>query len=952
MESLEDLLWIAHSDGGEIHPRPEDWYPVRARFEAAWASRLPEIVAGWRQAKVHGSTVTAAEQRLAPLLACVQGAASDLELALALAKLDLASLLKAAEHPGQVGISRTFGDWLQAFSASAPTAEAVLARAFLPSIQDEMDRRCREEGLFTFSRMIQGVVDALGSEDLVRRLARRFDLVLVDEFQDTDPRQWEIFHRVFAASGRMILIGDPKQAIYGFRGGDLPTYQRACADLLQGQPPARLEQNHRSTPDMIEAHNELLLGPGREDSTAFFSDPGLYRSPILCGNPALEARAGDARIPPVDLFRVDKASGARLWRRAALALARHLKHLKEAGIRFGENLGRAGETGRRLGYGDMQILVGKASEGELLARTLRAEGVPCAFYKQKGLFSTREVEEWLDVLRAVDAPRDRSRQAPAFLSRFFGCTLEDLAGLPELPEDHPASVRLLEWNALARQHRYPELVTALLEGSGLTRRLLLCEEGLRALVNFRHVGELLLEAATRETVRLEDLVRRLEGWRSGTEAPPSEEGDLQRLEGEEEAVQILTLHAAKGLQAPIVAIFAFGKGRTTSAHRFHAGGKRCLHLGPLPPGRAGLKELVAREADEERQRLLYVAMTRAQAKLVLFAFEERRTDKTFKLLEGAYEVLNRVLLARGPEGLPSALFEVMDLPFVRLEALAETPPPDLAALRLPSLPVPDLPDYASLRFRARPRVTTSYTALQHQLEEAFRGPRPQGLPSAPDPLPGGAHVGQALHELLAWADLGLVRETAGGTWTRQPGVQAAIEAALDLHGIPGRCAERVGQLVHTALSAPLPLGPSGGSLRVCGAARCLRETDFLTRWLEPDRSPERDLLNGSIDLLCEQDGRAYLLDWKSNRLPDYTFASLDACVQASYLLQARIYLKASLAFLDIRDEADYERRFGGILYVFLRGLPEGGTWFHRPSWPEAIAWQQDLERLHQEVIHA
>ncbi|HWQ07968.1 MAG TPA: 3'-5' exonuclease, partial [Holophaga sp.] len=705
---------------------------------------------------------------------------------------------------------------------------------------------------------------------------------------------------------------------------------------------------------MIDAHNELLLGPDRADSAAFFTDPGLYRAPVRCGNPALEARAGEEPIRPVDLFWVDRASGARLWKRSALALARHLKGLREARIRFGTDLDKEDGAWRTLGYGDMQVLVGKATEGELLARTLRAEGIPCAFYKQKGLFETREAEEWLDALRAVGAPRDRSLQARAFLSRFFDCTLEDLQGLPELPEDHPAVVRLLGWNALARQHRHAELITSLLEDSGLSRRLLLGEEGLRSLVNFRHIGEALQEAAASGSVRLEDLVRQLEHWRSRAEAPASEEGDLQRLEGERGAVQILTLHMAKGLQAPIVAVFAFGKGRSQPVHRFHEDGRRCVHLGSLPSGT--LEEAVDQEADEERQRLVYVAITRAQARLVLFAFAEAGSKGALKRLGGAWETMNRRLVARGREGLPAALFQVEDMPLVRLEALPEPAPPDLSVLAPPPLARPGLPDYAALRFQARPAVTTSYTALQHQLErdeEDVRGDRDQpGVRPTQEALPGGTHVGQALHELLEWVDLEAVRQTPFDAWFQKPEVTAAVQEALALHGVPLACEERVARLVHTALTTPLPLGPEGQALRICDADRHLRETDFLMRWVDPDRSPDKDLLKGSIDVLCEQAGRTYLLDWKSNLLSAYDPAALEACVHQSYLLQARIYLKASLAFLGIRDRADYERRFGGILYVFLRGLPEGGTWFHRPSWEEAQAWQAELERLHREVIHA
>lgn len=953
MSAVEDLLWSAHNDGGEIHPRPEDWQQSLRTLDPAWNAQIEEIKTNWKQAGVNANTIRAAADQMGKLLTSLAAHGGDsIALSLSLPDCQTDSLIKACVAPGLAGVARVFSDWFLACNSCAPTIEVVLTHAFLPSIREEMARRCREDGLFTFSRMIQGVVEALHSETLVQRLAKRFDLVLVDEFQDTDPRQWEIFHRVFSASGRMLLIGDPKQAIYGFRGGDLPTYQQACASLLQGQAPARLNWNFRSTQDMIDAHHQLLLGPDRNDSAAFFTDPGLYPMAVQCGNPTLAALVDGKHIPPVDLFWVDRVEGGqRLWRRVALALARHLKQLKNSHIQFGSGLGTESHV---LGYGDMQILVGKATEGELVAQALRAEGIPCAFYKQKGLFKTREAEEWLDVLRAVAAPRDRSLQAPAFMSSFFGCSLEDLQGLPELPEDHPAATRLLEWNALARKHRYPELISALLEESGLARRLLLCEQGLRSLVNFRHLGETLLEQATQEAASLEDLIRQLVRWRSGEATPASEDGDLQRLEGEEGAVQILTLHMAKGLEAPIVAIFAFGSGRPATVHRYHANGRRCLYVGPLPGG--SLKEQVDREDDEERQRLLYVALTRAQAKLVLFAFEQIDSKGNYRKVRGAYEVLNRRLLARKQQGFPP-LFRLEEMPYTRLEAMQETDAPDLSTLVLPALAKPDLPDYAALRFQARPFITTSYTALQHQLEDAedtSRGDRDQpGARPASEDLPGGTHVGQTLHELLEWADLDLVRETPFDAWKQRQEVRDCIQETLRLHGVPMRCETRVGQLVHAALSTSLPLGPDGGTLQICRTDRCLRETDFLMRWIDSDcLSEAKDLLKGSIDLLCEQDGRTYFLDWKSNLLAGYDFESLATCVEHGYRLQAKIYLQASLAFLDIRDETDYENRFGGILYVFLRGLPDEGTWFHRPSWAEAKRWKQELQKLHKEVIHA
>jgi exodeoxyribonuclease V beta subunit len=249
-------------------------------------------------------------------------------------------------------------------------------------------------------------------------------------------------------------------------------------------------------------------------------------------------------------------------------------------------------------------------------------------------------------------------------------------------------------------------------------------------------------------------------------------------------------------------------------------------------------------------------------------------------------------------------------------------------------------------------VTTSFTALQSRLEATepvISGDRDQvGVrPSAGD-LPRGTHTGQALHELLEWVDLSTLDSLEA--WSRRPEVQAQIRATLDLHGLPRACAAKVAEVVHAGLTSELPLA-WGGGVRIATAARLLREVDFVSRFLDAERFPaDKDLLKGSIDVLCESEGRVYLLDWKSNLLPDYEPGTLHRAVTEHYLLQAQVYLLACLAFLGLHDEAAYEARFGGILYVFLRGLPGQGTWSLRPTWVEVQAWKRDLERVHREVL--
>ena len=942
MEGLEDDLWSVHSDGGELLPRLDTWKAWIGALDLTWFAQADALVSDWKAAKVNASTATSATKALTALAAGLPKATSDYQRAQVLKGVTLNSLWKATNALS--GDHGPLHAWLTQGEASLLSPEALQAHIFMNEVRETQHRLEQAEGLFTFQGMIHGVVEALDSADgeaLAQRLRQRYDIALVDEFQDTDPLQWKVFRRIFLQDERrLVIIGDPKQAIYGFRGGDLPTYQEACREILGSSNPKRLEQNFRSTHAVIDAYNHVLTGNGTD---SFFGDPALYPKAVSCGRPNLTAKVTDQPIKPVDVLVLDTMEGGqRLWKRLARQLALRIQGLIASGIAFGEP-----NKERVLGFGDVQVLVGKASEGELMAKALRAEGIPCAFYKQKGLFQTREAEEWLDALRAVSDPRNRSLQLRAFLTAFFGYDLEELRSLPTLSEEHPAIQRLLEWGSLAQQHRFGELLDAMQEESGLTRRLLLAETGYRSLVNFNHIAESLLKVTTQRGVTLEDLIRQLERWRSGLEKPSAEEADLQRLEGDRNAVQILTLHAAKGLEAPIVAIFAFGKGRSSSLLRFHQGGERCLCLGGAS---AAVKEQDKQETQEEHERLLYVGMTRAQAKLILCAFNQSTAKGELRKLNCAYDTLNRRLI--GMHGEREDLFTWEQVLALGSSSMEESVPALPEGVTLPALPEASSFDYVAQAKLARPFVTTSFTALQGRIEAMepiISGDRDQvGVrPSAGD-LPRGTHTGQALHELLEWVDLSTLE--AFETWSQRPEVQAKIRETLDLHGLPRSSASKVAEVVHAGLSVELPLA-WGGSVRISQAERLLREVDFFSRFLDANRFPgEKDLIKGSIDVLCEHGGRIYLLDWKSNLLSDYEPDTLHRAVMEHYLLQAQVYLLACLAFLDIRDESAYEARFGGILYVFLRGLPSKGTWSMRPTWAEVQGWKHDLERVHQEVI--
>ena len=935
-EKLLHLLWEAARERAPLEPDADRAAAVLQSL-AQLDLDVDAVLSEFKALKVAAQSLKSMERLLPPLAEALvawrgsrdQEAFWDVFEEL---RKRLETQLKHFTRPDlEPGPARALGELLPALLRHAPSLDARLVQGFLAPVAERARALKEAQGLFDFDDMILHVREALrgpAGDALQARLRARYKVALIDEFQDTDGVQWEIFRTLFSAQ-RLVLVGDPKQAIYGFRGGDLPTYRRACAEVLAGAEPLVLDQNFRSTASLIRACNGLLA----ED---FFTGGNRYEHPVRCGRPALAlADAAGAALPPVRVLSVrDLASSGKTKRLLARALAQELK---------GFIAGQPSLDGRRLDWGDVFVLSATASEGLLVGEALREAGVPHAFFKQQGLFQTPAASWVLDLLRAIEQPLDPGCRARALLTPFFGLGIADLEAVAELPEEHPVLARLQGWAALARARRMPELFHGVLEDSGILRRLLLLQEGGRDTTNLLHILELLQEGSHGG---LPERVSLLSQWVRGQNLPEGESGDVQRLEGGVRAVQILTMHKAKGLEAPVVALFGgFSQGRGGSLHRFTENGQRRAYLGAPPEA---VKDLVERELAEEDQRLLYVALTRAKARLILPCFQSgsgkvgTSFDKETGDPRGRYGALNRRL---------RAVLQAGDSDFEWFEVADQPTPPDpkvASSLALgPSAWLPEFlnfppeVDHEALRAWARPLGITSFTGLQHRLDVAG-DPEPStpGLPLPVGALPAGANTGILLHSVLEKVDLASLQDLDLATWLALPETAALLQAELRLAGAPISWGERVAALVHGALTQPLLLPDAGAVvLRDLEPGKLLREL----RFLEPFPGAP-DFLTGSLDALFEHGGRTYVLDWKSNLLVGYGPEELQACVREHYALQVRIYTLATLAFLGIRDEADYETRFGGALYVFLRGLPTG-VWNHRPSWDDVLAWRRDLAEL-------
>lgn len=859
------------------------------------------------------------------------------------------------EDPIPAGPATRIREGLAALKAALPTLESVIVHRLLPPLQTAMEARKAAEGLFDFNDMIDQVAGGVRNPDLVARLRTRYKAALIDEFQDTDGRQWEIFGRLFhGPDHRLILVGDPKQAIYDFRGGDLPTYLRAKAEILDaGGKRLALQQNFRSSESLVEAVNTVLAPEG-----GFFSAPNEYPEPVTAGRqPRLEGPEGE--LPPLRLLEVPAVGPmGRLRMQLAAGIASVFRELLDGGVTFHPG---TSEPARPLHPGDLMVLTHTGSESRLMAQALREAGLPSAFFKADGLFQTREAFELKDLLGAILHPDDPDARSRALLTRFFGFGIAEAEACLDLPTGHPVLTRLERWRELAYQRRYPRLFNAILEDSGIVPRLLITERGDRSLTNLRHLAEQLLTEANAAHLDPEDLLLRLGRWIREEDLPTLDaEPGIQRAEGQAQAVRLLTIHKAKGLEAPVVALFGgYSESQLRKngrVHRFHDGSDtRCAFLG----ARNAMPEELRRWADadvaREDERLLYVAITRPKAHLVLPVFtlgpEPPSKQGSFEAEghpKGRHGCLNRrvrVLMETTP-GTWSAWKTPLPAP---VRAQAEGPAPTLPTqIQLPL--APPAPDFPGLARRGRPLQLHSFTSLSRAFgdtqraasrEEEARADEVQAprLPRPAGGLPGGTATGTALHELLERIPPGRTGRMTAEAW-QEAHLPLAAEC-LKGQGLNPALAGEAIRLAWAALTTEIHL-PEGPALRLDDLEKRLPELAFQMPF--PDHP---DGLEGSLDLLFEREGRIYVLDWKTNSLEggDYGPEALDRTMAAHYDLQVRIYTLAALAFAGIEDEAAFRERFGGAVYVFLRGLPTGGIWTRRPSWADVQIWQRELGDL-------
>ncbi|HEY4291507.1 exodeoxyribonuclease V subunit beta [Luteibacter sp.] len=875
--------------------------------------------------------------------------------------------------------------WASGHEGKVEIRHALLVDA-LARVRERFAMQKRKRAQIGFDDLLQRLDTALGGPAggmLADTIRRQFPLALIDEFQDTDPVQYRIFSHVYADTPGvgLLLIGDPKQAIYAFRGADIHTYLSARS---QAQAPHySLDTNFRSTQAMVEAVNAIFLHGERHPHGAFhFAQRGLPFVAVEAKGRAERFVADRQEQPALRLWLLDDEVpvGVRHYReQMAEACASEIVRLLDGAMRGDTGFVDGGEVLVSLKPADIAVLVRSRSEAAQVRSALASRHVRSVFLSDRdSVLESVEANDVLAWLRAVASPASDTAMRAALATRTLDLGYAELERL-NVDETHweERGDGFLVLHHVWQHSGVLAMLHSLLHRFDLPARLLSRSGGERALTNVLHLAELLQHAAS--TLDGEQALIRHLAERIADTATHHGDDQLVRLESDDDVVKVVTIHKSKGLEYPVVFLpFVCASGGThpgQATYRYHDGTGSQLEL--VSKSKGGEASERAKEAADlaelqEDLRLLYVAMTRARHACYVgvapVCHNHSRMPQVHRsafghLLGGGGEIANGAiagLLRELAEGVPSIRVEYM-------------PPPDERRHVPPERNEAQRPAREPAIARAEPWRIASYSGLRHAddiaapetaiddviVEYATEPADPQPAATGIHAFERGAEAGTFLHDLLEWiADEGFA--------------SIADDPARLRDVVARRCERRqwaafidvLTDWLLALLRTPLDL-PDGGKLALAtldDPSRYRAELEFLfesrhvdtlaldrivrEHTLGGEARPHlasdtvNGMLKGFIDLIVEHDGRWYVIDYKSNHLgPDeaaYTPAAMRRSIlEARYELQYALYLLALHRQLRSRlgDAYDYDTHVGGAVYLYLRGVDGRGHGVHveRPT---------------------
>ncbi len=853
---------------------------------------------------------------------------------------------------------------------------AGVKKAFMESARADFPGLKRRKNVLYFDDLLSRASEALsgpGGAELAGLLRQQYRAALVDEFQDTDPLQFAILQSVFGTGENeqdsvLFYIGDPKQAIYSFRGADIYAYMRASRSVDHCHT---MTNNWRSEASLINAINVLFEKPEQ----AFLYDEIPYQR---------ITKAPDKKIPPL-MIDGEKAAGLQWWfapggedgKPLGIGAARlliyravvaEISELLQSGRKRKAFIGE-----KPLVESDIAILVRKNSEAITFKKMLTAAGIPAVIFSTESVFSSDEAQELRQLLLGIIHHENEGYVLSALTTSFFALQAGDIAACFE--DDGLMDVwrtTFKNYSDLWQTKGFLSMFNVLLEQEDARPRIAAYPDGERRLTNYAHLADQLYQAQNRNNWRPSDLLRWLDDMSVSNDN--AQDDQQLRLETDQNGIRIVTIHKSKGLEYPVCFCpFAWEAGPKQNEalplcfHDENNGWQTTADLGS--ENTAVHQQFYNREELAENCRLLYVALTRAKNRCYFVWGNIKDTQSS-----AVSYLFHRPLWLNQELALSNK--DLID----QINSFVLSAPDDIRMTTLPSNPVIEqwLPDreterisYQEFKGRISHRwKIASYTYLTHAAQDDLEWDEYINFVHHSETvsdtktqenillMPPGATSGILLHEILEKADFTRIGEDETKTIVRE---------TLEKFNYPGLWQQGILKMLEELVQAQLScLGKDVFSLSRIETVCCLKELEFyfplqdlspagLMSVLDQSEhrqkikdgkklnfSPVQGFLKGFIDLVFEYNGRYFLADWKSNDLGDrfdgYTPDLLTKeMIKSSYDVQYLIYTVALHQYLKKRLTGyDYEKHFGGVYYFFLRGLnaktgKSNGIFYDRPA---------------------
>lgn len=879
--------------------------------------------------KLHGNTINAVKRKFSSMIDECKKEIHEMDLKSFSGFLDqYEEKLASCDEIGETqtcSVQKEIRHFLESHKLFANTLKINTAVQLVKDFR----KHKAESGTIDFDDMLVLVYEALqnknGGENLFcRELQNKFRYALLDEFQDTDQVQWGIFKTIFldktSVNNKIYLIGDPKQAIYSFRNADINTYNQAKNEVIAaGGLLYNLGKNYRSVKNVVTGFNDLF-------TTKFFGKNGeiTYTDVDYQSEDEQKIAITQSKENAICYLTSESKPDGDYGELIENFIVKEIIRLENE-IKFKEK-----NVVRPLNLGDICILTRTNDDTHTVKKVLQRAGIPAEIYKETGVFRSDEALNLQCIFDALMFVNDEGRLKKALLSEFYDYTPAELENLTfdELWQKSKLDslqniIQRMDWSSFfVELFNCTEIFTRLLAKDTTKHKNIAS----RKITNYRHIAEALQENAYREKLNLEGMQKYLDSLRFLSDM------DFFRKSGSQPMVQIMTIHASKGLEFPIVFILScklknFKREKEPAFRAYHQDDKLVIDI--VCNKESPAYELYKEENINEHNRLLYVAITRASCKLYLplnyEALEVPDNVQKINLDEIPQDFVSRKKTDEVQENISKEFMNIQPDEmerFFRLESFSSLSAKNEHIEQLEPLFALDNDDDKE----------EDEVEIQADAVHAI--------------LPGGTKTGNMVHKIFEIIDFTAIADKE--RMQKEQIVTSLVsgeteESKIIFNTISfyypnitpaelGIYANEVASIIYNTLNTPLST-PDAGSFCLCEIPKSDRISEMNFYMAVPNKEDLQ--MTGSLDLVFRYKGKYYFLDWKTNFLENY--AKTAEYTEVHYGMQYKIYLQALKKFLSsrLKNNFQFERDFGGIFYLYVRGIipdnPKQGVWFYKPQ---------------------